>query len=87
MYAIRFTTTARKRLKKLPKEIQNGIIERLTEIRKDPFDEVKMLRTSNKTPIYSLRVGEYRVIMRIYKDKLVVLIINVGYRSTVYREI
>ena len=53
MYAIRFTTTARKRLKKLPKEIQNGIIERLTEIMKDPFDEVKMLRTSNKTPIYS----------------------------------
>ena len=87
MYAIKFTTTARKRLKKLPNEIQNRIIERLNELRKDPFDEVKMLRTSNKTPIYSLRVGEYRVIMRIYKDKLVVLIINVGHRSTVYREI
>jgi mRNA interferase RelE/StbE len=87
MYAIRFTTTARKRFKKLTKEIQNRIIERLTEIRNDPFDEVKMLRTSNKTPIYSLRAGEYRVIMRIYKDKLVVLIIKVGHRSTVYREI
>ena len=87
MYAIRFTTTARKRFKKLPKEIQNRIIERLTEIRKDPLNEVKMLKTSNKTPIYSLRVGEYRVIMRIYKDKLVVLIINVGHRSTAYKEL
>jgi mRNA interferase RelE/StbE len=87
MYSIRFTTNAQKRFKKLPKEIQKRIIERLNEIRKDPFDEVKMLKTSNKTPIYSLRVGEYRVIMRIYKDKLLVLITKVGHRSTVYREI
>jgi hypothetical protein len=60
MYARRFTT-AKKRFKKLPAEIQNRIIERLTEIRKYPFDEVIMLITLNKTPIYSLSIREYRV--------------------------
>lgn len=37
-------------------------------------------------PYYSLHVGEFRVIMRIYEDLLVIVVVDVGPRKTIYRK-
>jgi mRNA interferase RelE/StbE len=37
-------------------------------------------------PGYRLRVGEYRVIIDIYKDKLVILVIKIGHRKNIYKK-
>jgi mRNA interferase RelE/StbE len=34
---------------------------------------------------YSLRVGNYRIIYRIFKDRLVVFVIDIGHRREIYR--
>jgi mRNA interferase RelE/StbE len=34
---------------------------------------------------YSLRVGPYRILYRIFKDRLVIFVIDVGHRREVYR--
>lgn len=34
--------------------------------------------------IYSLRVGNYRVILDLDKEKLIVLVLRIGHRRTVY---
>ncbi|OPY24785.1 MAG: Plasmid stabilization system protein [Methanomethylovorans sp. PtaU1.Bin073] len=52
----------------------------------DPKAHVKKLKGSPKSPLYSLRIGEYRVIMSIDGDKLIIFVIEVGHRSVIYRK-
>ncbi|MEN6519410.1 MAG: type II toxin-antitoxin system RelE/ParE family toxin [Methanospirillum sp.] len=37
-------------------------------------------------PYYSLHVGDFRVIMRIYDDRLVIVVVDLGPRKTIYRD-
>jgi mRNA interferase RelE/StbE len=37
-------------------------------------------------PYYSLHVGEFRVIMRVYDDRLVIVVVDIGPRKTIYRK-
>jgi len=81
-YEIIFTDTSLKQFKKLEKDIQERIIKALERIRIRPEAYVKKLVGDSG---YRLRVGEYRVIMDIYKDKLVILVIKVGHRKNIYK--
>jgi len=35
--------------------------------------------------LYKLRVGEYRILMSIQKDKLIIMVVEIGHRRNVYR--
>ena len=37
-------------------------------------------------PYYSLHVGDFRVVMRIYDDRLVIVVVDLGPRKTIYRK-
>lgn len=37
-------------------------------------------------PYYSLHVGDFRVVMRIYDDRLVIIVVDLGPRKTIYRK-
>ena len=82
MYEIIFSDKAFKELKKLEKSIQNRIISTLERIRVRPESYVIKLIGD---PSYKLRVGNYRVIMDIGKNKLIILIIKIGHRKNIYR--
>lgn len=81
MYEILFSDTARKKLKKLEKSTQSRIIRALERIRIRPEGFVKRLVGC---PYYRLRVGDYRVILDIKKDKLIILVVTMGRREKVY---
>ena len=81
MYALVYSATALKHLKKLDKEIQIRIISTLERIRVRPYPHVKKLIQS---PYFRLRVGAYRVILDIKENELIILVIEVGHRKTVY---
>ena len=83
-YEIVFTDTSRKQFKKLEKNVQERIIKTLERIRIRPEVHVKKLIGD---PGYRLRVGEYRVIIDIYKDKLIILVIKVGHRKNIYKNL
>ena len=82
-YEIIFTDTSLKQFKKLEKNAQERIIKALERIRIRPDVHVKKLVGD---PGYRLRVGEYRVIIDIYKDKLVILVIKIGHRKNIYKK-
>jgi len=82
MYGIFFTEPARKKLKKLERSMQLRIISCLERIRIRPERYVKKLVNY---PYYRLRVGEYRVILDIQKDKLIILVITLGHRKSIYK--
>jgi mRNA interferase RelE/StbE len=49
----------------LSPEVKKIVFKAVGEIKEDPYEHVKKLKTFAKSPLYSLRVGEYRVIMAI----------------------
>jgi mRNA interferase RelE/StbE len=83
-YEIIFTDNSLRQFKKLEKNVQERIIKALERIRIRPEAYVKKLVGDLG---YRLRVGEYRVIMDIYKDKLIVLVIKIGHRKNIYKKL
>ena len=81
VYEIIFSQKAKKQLFKLEKVIQERIISALERIRIRPEAYVTKLVGD---PGYKLRVGDYRVIMDIDKDNLLILVIKVGHRRNIY---
>ncbi|MDY0386823.1 MAG: type II toxin-antitoxin system RelE/ParE family toxin [Methanolobus sp.] len=86
MYSILYSPAARKDIQKLPVDVAKNIVNSIKEIRDNPKVHVKKLKGSPKSLLYSLRVGEYRIIMSIEGDKLIVFVVEVGHRSKIYRK-
>ncbi len=85
-FTVIYTTKARRDLKGLPPGVAQTCIRAISGIKEDPFSFVKKLKGSKKAPIYSFRIGEYRAILSIEDDRLVILVLEVGHRSTIYRK-
>ena len=69
-------------MKKLPREIQMRIIERVEELASNPRPAgVKKLVSEDN--LYRVRVGEYRAVYQIRDRELVVLSVKVGHRREV----
>ena len=83
-YEIIFTDTSRKQFKKLEKDIQERIIKALERIRIRPEAHIKKLVGY---PGYRLRVEEYRIILDIEKEKLIILVIKIGHRKNIYKKL
>lgn len=86
MYSIEYTSRAIKDINKLPYDVKKRIFYAISEIKKDPYEHIKKLKLSAKTPLYSMRVGEYRVIMSIKDPVCIIEVVRVGNRSKVYRD-
>jgi len=86
MYRIEFLREAYEEFKKLDKPIQRIIKEKLILLAKNPEalkNNIKPLK-GNYSGLYRLRVGNYRVIYKIEKQKLIILIVRVGHRKEIY---
>ena len=82
MYDIEFPDNARRQFLGLEKGSKRRIAAALERIRIKPELYVTKLVGD---PAYKLRVGDYRVLMDIYKGKLIILVLKVGHRKNVYR--
>lgn len=83
MYRIFFSRIAEKDLEKVDKENKPRIFAALFDLRKDPYSGKKL--EGMFCECYSLRVGQYRIIYKIYKAKLTILVIRIGPRQGVYK--
>lgn len=72
-----------KQIKKLEKEMQKRIYAVFDRIKIRPYPHVKKLVGN---PYYSLRVGDYRVILDIVDDKLLIYTLELGHRKNVYKK-
>ncbi|WP_207205307.1 type II toxin-antitoxin system RelE family toxin [Methanolobus psychrotolerans] len=86
MYSILYSPGALKDINDLPVDIAKKIVSAIKEINDNPKTHVKKLKGFPKSPLYSLRVGDYRVIMSIEDEKLIIFVIEVGHRSKIYRK-
>ena len=84
MYKIVFYERAEKQFGKLTSEIQKKIVNSLERIKIRPFHFVKKLIGSK---YFRLRVGDYRLILDIKKEKIIIFVIELGHRKKVYKKI
>lgn len=82
MYSLKYTDSALKQLKKFDKKINNRIISTLERCRIRPYAHVKKLVGN---PYYRLRAGDYRIIVDIKNNELIILVIDVGHRKNIYK--
>jgi mRNA interferase RelE/StbE len=84
---IRFDPRAERELAKLDRQAQIRILRFLRE-RVAPLDDPRDLGEALTGPLRSFwkyRVGPYRVIVDLQHGQLVVLVLRVGHRRSVYR--
>ena len=85
-YQVAVKKSAAKALKKIPRAAQKRIadkIDRLAESLPNP-DTTKM---KGDNPFHKIRVGNYRVIYEIRDDVLLILIVKIGHRKDIYRNL
>lgn len=81
-YDITFSEFADKQLSKLPLNSQERIISTLKRCRIRPYSYVKKLVGSK---YFRLRVGDYRLIIDIIENKLIIHVMEVGHRKNIYK--
>ncbi len=87
-WAINYTDTARKQLRKLDKQSARRILDFMDERvagQEDPRGMGKALTGPRLGAYWRYRVGDYRIICDIQDGALFVLVVELGNRREVYR--
>ena len=84
-YNVEFKPSALKDLKKLPINIQKRIAKKLDYIlnQNEPLDYAAPLIGNSIAGDYRFRLGDYRVVFDLVKNKLIIILIE--HRREVYR--
>ncbi len=80
-YKIVWSLKAAKQMENLDRSIAKRIYEKVDQLRQNPERYVEKLV---RYPYYRLRVGDFRLILDIQSQMLIVLILKVGHRSNIY---
>ncbi|MBR9677529.1 type II toxin-antitoxin system RelE/ParE family toxin [Candidatus Woesearchaeota archaeon] len=83
MYTITFSSIGLKQFQKLEQSIQQRIIDSLERCKIRPYAHIKKLVGS---PYFALRVGDYRIVLRVIENKLEILIVQIGHRKNFYKK-
>jgi mRNA interferase RelE/StbE len=81
-YDIEFTIRAEKQFSKLELKIKEHILGVLDRIKIRPYSFAKKLVG---TKYYKLRAGDYRIILDIRNERLIILILEIGHRKNIYK--
>ena len=82
-YRTVFRPEAQAELRKIPRDIALRILAKLTELEADPFG-FGTTALASQPERRRLRVGDYRVVYTVDNGELMVWVVHVGHRSTVY---
>ena len=82
-YELLIERAARKALEKIPQPHRDRIITAVFELASEPRPQGSRQLTGREA--WRIRIGSYRVIYEIHDDKLIILVVAVGHRSSVYR--
>lgn len=87
-YLVKFTSSARKEFEKISGPIQDKVVDAIEVISINPFSElIRIKKLKGAASLYRIRVGEYRVVYEVKKDLLIIIVIKIGHRKDVYRNV
>jgi mRNA interferase RelE/StbE len=84
MYAIEFLPSAARALSKVDRRVQLRIASSIDRLAQDPRAH-GALKLRGSSEMWRGRIGDHRVLYQIDDDSMVVTVVSVGHRSSVYR--
>ncbi|MGO9277046.1 MAG: type II toxin-antitoxin system RelE family toxin [Streptosporangiaceae bacterium] len=84
LYEIELTARARKQYEALDRPVRDRIRSALASLAEDP-DSAKVKALTGHDDLLRIRVGAWRVIYRVDRGRVLIIVIEIGHRSTVYR--
>ena len=82
-YKIIWDKKPRAILQKLQPTVSSRIYKKVNELTENPFSKIKRLKGNNA---FSLRIGDYRVILDIDAQGKTIYILNIGHRKNIYEK-
>lgn len=83
-WAVEFDNRAIRDLDGLPSKVRSRILDALDRLAADPF-QASNVKALAGAPVFRLRVGDYRVVYMLRRERLVVFVVRVGHRREIYR--
>ena len=88
VYSVLFVKSAQKEFDRLPEKLQSKTAEALTLLSQNPYSELlKVKKLKGTGELYRIRLGDYRVVYEIRNKILIVVVIKIGHRSDVYKNL
>lgn len=84
-YRILVRRSAQKELEALPKKIRIRVAAVIEALASDPRPQGSIKLTGDD--LYRIRTGDIRVVYSIEDDRLIVIVVRVGHRGDVYRNL
>lgn len=87
-YRIEFVKSAKKEFERLPQKMKDKVVEALHFLSENPFSELlKIKKLKGAEDLFRIRIGSYRLVYHIQEGKLMVIVIKIGHRKDVYRNL
>jgi len=83
-YKIIWDKKPKEALQKLPSIISSRVYKKINELTEDPFSKIKRLKGINA---FSLRMGDYRIILNIDIQNKIIYILGIGHRKNIYKNL
>ena len=85
-YRVEFSQRAYRQFAKVPREMQRRLAPHIDALAADPRPaHARRLVTDEE--LYRLRVGTYRIVYAVEDEEVLVLVVRVGHRRDVYRDL
>lgn len=87
MYRIEYAKQVKKDLEKFPKRDRLAILEKIESLTTMPRPNGVISLKGKSAGYYRIRMGDYRVIYTIEDKQLIILIVKIGQRGSVYSDL
>ncbi len=85
-YHIEFAQPAEKQLEDLPSSVQRRVKEKIDSLERNPRPQ-GIDKIAGEEQLYRVRIGDYRVIYQIRDSEHLVLVLHIGGRKDIYRNL
>ena len=86
MYTLWYKKSVEKDLRKLPKSQLQAIVRKIQALATDPRP-VSSIKLQGSENLFRMRHADYRIIYQINDSEVTVLVIKVGHRREVYKDL
>jgi mRNA interferase RelE/StbE len=85
-YTIKFRPSVEKDLRTLPRKELIRIKSKIEALAED-LPESAITKMKGNNSFHKIRVGDYRIIYEIHADILVILVVKIGHRKDIYKDL
>ncbi len=86
VYRLLYKKSVDKDLRKLAVSVRKQIVQKITGLAQEPRP-AGSTKLKGATDLYRIRYSDYRIIYQIRDQELIVLVIKVGHRKEIYRDL